>query len=95
MIHWMYNVTTKDQDNLQDLLERMQLDLEMVLSACQLRWHGHLKRSDGWTTKHSIPKQIAAMVALEKWSEVIPFDCLGQSLRPTLQITEFGSVYEI
>ena len=43
MIRWMCGVTTKDQVNSQDLLERMQLgDLAKVFCTRRLRSHGHV-----------------------------------------------------
>ena len=48
----MCGVTAKDQVSSQDLLERMQHDdLANVLCTRQLRWRGHVERSDGWLKK--------------------------------------------
>ena len=72
---------------LHDLFERMQLEgLAKVLCALQLRWHGHVERSDGWLKKvqklnptrgrgRGHPKKT--------WTEVIDIDCLVLGLAET------------
>ena len=49
MIHWMCDVSTKDQVSSPDLLERMQLDdLAKAPHTRKLRWHGLVESSNGW-----------------------------------------------
>ena len=68
MTHWICGVTTKDQVISQHL-ERKQLDdLVKVLHTRRLRWHSHVKRSDGWLKKvqNFYPYEVVAAVALRK-----------------------------
>ena len=52
MMHWMCGVTIKNEVSSQDLLDMTQLDdLAKVLRTLQLKWHGHVERSDGWLKK--------------------------------------------
>ena len=84
---WVCVVTTKDQVSPQDLLERMQPDdLANVLHTRRLRWHGHVKRSDGWL------KRIQKLNPIgdhgrgrprKTWTEVIDMDRLAMGLVET------------
>ena len=75
---------TKTKIRSQDLIERMQSgDLEKVLRTRRLRWHGYVRRIDGWLKKvqnlnpgggRGRPKKTS--------SEVIRLDCLALGLLP-------------
>ena len=67
-IYWLCGATAKGQVSSQDLLLRMQLDdLTKVLCTRRLRWHGHVKRSDGSLKKvQKLPLEVGAVAALRK-----------------------------
>ena len=97
MIRWVCDVTTKEQVNLQNLLERMQLDdLEKVLSIRRIRWHGDVERCDGCLNEIQRHNHIECRGCgrLKKtWLEVIRLDCLALGLRPNFPTARLGVVH--
>ena len=74
-------IRTEDHISTQDLLERMLFDdLAKVLGTRRIRWHIHVKRSDGWLKKVQKLNAIGGRSCgcLKKtWTEVTAMDCVA------------------
>ena len=97
MVRWVCDVTTKEQVDLQNLLERMQLDdLERVLSIRRIRWHGNVERSDGCLNevqRHNHVEGRGCGRPEKTWLEVIRLHCLALGLRPNLPTSRLGAAH--